>query len=166
MRSWSWDAWRAGQARVPTFLLTKELPGADECGTAPFLLEAGPVARGRHEGAKGDSVMQNILRTRVLATRMDDPDGALGLRKMVVLIVGLLVLGAALMLMAQQMILNFSLATVTGVAQAAANVTLDVNPHEVSYAAYAEDMKLAAGDRVVVRIDPDRGNSVIWALGQ
>ncbi|MFU8891528.1 MAG: hypothetical protein ACNA76_07745 [Anaerosomatales bacterium] len=109
--------------------------------------------------------MNGILGARILSTRFDDEHGALGTRKLAILAVTLLLGGLMALFAAQQLMLNFSLGTVTGVAQGTANVTLDVNPGEVSYAGFSADTDLHEGDRVLVRISPDSGNSVMVVLG-
>ena len=109
--------------------------------------------------------MNGILGARILPTRFDNEHGALGIRKLAIVAVTLLVGGIMVLLVAQQLILNFSLGTVTGVAQGTANVMLDVTPDEVSFVSFSTDTDLHDGDRVLVRIDTESGNSVMLVLG-
>jgi hypothetical protein len=109
-----------------------------------------------------------VLNRQVLRTPLDGTDGRIGARKLAVLVVVLILVGAAGIFMVQRYILNIDTwqATVTGVAKGTVNFTFDEDSGDVDVARYPAGMALEEGDKVLVRIDEDEGNLVLKALDE
>lgn len=112
--------------------------------------------------------MNNVLGLRVFSTSLDRADGALGPKKLMVLVAVLLVLGAAIILGGSRYIERIDTweATVTGVAKHTVNFTFDEDGGEIEVAEFPEGMAVAKGDTVLIRIDENEGNFVTKVLDE
>lgn len=122
------------------------------------------LARQRKRGA----TMNGTANRPVLATPLGAPGGALGARRLSVLVGVILLLGAVVIFGGQRYLSSNDLwgATVTGVAKHTVNVHFDVGSDETEIAAYPSSMQLSEGDRVLVLVDEDDGNFVTKVLGR
>jgi hypothetical protein len=112
---------------------------------------------------KAGSFMSTLANTTVVSTRFDREDGALGPKKLALLVAALVVVGAIAIYAGQQYVEGIDTwpATVTGVAKNTANFTFDESVGEIEVANYPAGMVLEEGDTVLVRIDEDKGNFIV-----
>ncbi len=114
--------------------------------------------------------MSGLLSKKVISTPLDGAEGALGPKKPAILVVVLLVVGAAAIFLVQSMLArnNTREATVTGVGEQGTfiNFTFDEDSDDVDVASYPAGMKIEEGDRVLIRSDEEDGNVVVKVLGK
>ena len=110
--------------------------------------------------------MNKILNKRIGTTPFDRPDGALGTKRLTILVIVLLVVGLLAIYLVQRHISNIDTweATVTGVAKGTINFTFDEESDDVDIASYPEGMVIREGDTVLIRIDEEEGNLVLEVL--
>jgi hypothetical protein len=106
-----------------------------------------------------------MLRKRVLSTPLDRPDGALGPKRLAILVALVLVVGTVGIFLVQNYIEGIDTweATVTGVASGTVNFSFEEDSDDLDVATYPEGMVIKQGDRVLIRTDED-GNSVVKVL--
>lgn len=114
--------------------------------------------------------MSGLLNKRVISTPLDGAGGAIGPKRLAILVVALLVVGAAIIFLAQHFIASNNTweATVTGVAPAGTTIsfTFDENSGDTDIASYPSDMAIKEGDLVLIRTDEDEGNVVVKVLDE
>jgi predicted permease len=114
--------------------------------------------------------MTGILKKRVIRSPLDRADGSLGVKRLAILVVGLLVVGAAIILIGQYLIESHNTweASVTGVATKGTivNFTRDEESGDVDVASYPSGMEIKEGDRVLIRTDEEEGNVVVKVLDE
>lgn len=112
--------------------------------------------------------MGGVLNKRVLSTRWDRPDGALGVKKLVLLLAGLVAVGALVIFLVQLSIARTDTfeATVTGVTEHTVNFTLHEESGDVDVATYPEGMQIDVGDRIRVHADEEKGNIVLEVIAR
>jgi len=111
-----------------------------------------------------------VLNKKVAGTPLDNAEGALGPKKLAILVVALLVVGAIAIFVVQGMIASNDTweATVTGVAAQGTfiNFTFDEESGDSDVASYPEGMEIEEGDRILIRTSEDEGNVVVKVLGE
>ena len=114
--------------------------------------------------------MGSIFKKHVVSTPMDRADGALGPKKLAVLVIALLVAGAVIIFLVQAYIASTDTfeATVTGVAEQGTfvNFTLREGSGDTDIASYPTGMDIQVGDKVLVKADEDEGNVVLEVLDE
>lgn len=114
--------------------------------------------------------MSGLLSKKVVSKPLDGAEGALGPRKLAILVVVLLVVGALVIFLVQGMIASNNTweATVTGVAAQGTfvNFTFDEESGDNDVASYPSGMEIEEGDRVLIRTDEEEGNVVVKVLGE
>lgn len=114
--------------------------------------------------------MSSFLKRRVIATPLDRAEGAIGPKRLAILVAVLLVVGAAIIFLAQHYIASNDTweATVTGVAPAGQTIsfTFDEDSDDSDVASYPSGMVIKEGDRVLIRVDEDKGNLVVRVLDE
>jgi hypothetical protein len=114
--------------------------------------------------------MGGLLTKKVISTPLDGAEGALGPKKLAILVVVLLVVGALVIFLVQNILASNNTweATVTGVGAQGTfiNFTFDEESNDVDVASYPAGMEIAEGDRVLIRTDEDEGNVVVKVLGK
>jgi hypothetical protein len=112
--------------------------------------------------------MKDLLNKRVISTPLQRADGTLGPKRLAILVVVLLVAGAAIIFLVQRDLASRDTweATVTGVAKSTVNFTLDEDSDDVDIASYPDGMVLEEGDRVLIRTDVEQGNLVLKILDE
>jgi len=114
--------------------------------------------------------MGGLLSKKIVSTPLDGAEGALGPKRLAIIVVVLLVVGALVIFLVQGMIAANDTweATVTGVAAQGTfvNFTFDEESGDSDVASYPEGMAIEAGDRVLIRTDEDAGNVVVKVLGE
>jgi len=114
--------------------------------------------------------MGGLLNTKIATTPLDGAGGAIGPRKLAILVLVLLVVGAIVIFVVQGMIVSNDTweATVTDVAAQGTfiNFTFDEESGDSDVASYPEGMEIQEGDRVLIRTDEEEGNVVVKVLGE
>ncbi len=114
--------------------------------------------------------MSGLLGKKVVSTPLDGAEGALGPKRLAILVVVLLVVGAIVILLVQNVLASNDTweATVTGVGTQGTfvNFTFDEESGDVDVASYPAGMEIEEGDRVLIRTDEDEGNVVVEVLGE
>lgn len=114
--------------------------------------------------------MGGLLNRKVISTPLDGAEGALGPKKLAILVVVLLVVGAAAIFLVQNILASNNTweATVTGVAAKGriVNFTFDEDSGDSDVASYPSGMDIEEGDRVLIRTDEEDGNVVVKVLGE
>jgi hypothetical protein len=114
--------------------------------------------------------MSGLLTKRIASTPLDGADGALGPKRLAIIVVTLLVVGAIAIFLVQTIISSNNTweATVTGVAAKGTTIsfTFDEESDDVDVASYPAGMDIEAGDRVLIRTDEEEGNVVVRVLSE
>jgi uncharacterized cupredoxin-like copper-binding protein len=121
------------------------------------------------EQQKGLNVNANtILGKTVVSTPLDSKDGALGFKRLAALVAIILVVGGSVIFGVQHYITTNEMwkATVVDVAERTVNISFNAEHGELEVASYPSSLKLHAGDRVLVHVDEDEGNSVVRVVSR
>lgn len=114
--------------------------------------------------------MGSLLNKKVISTPLDGAEGALGPRKLAILVLVLLVVGAAAIFLVQNILAGNDTweATVTSVAPKGTFIsfTFDEDSGDSDVARYPSGMDIEEGDRVLIRTDEEDGNVVVKVLGE
>lgn len=112
--------------------------------------------------------MRDFLNRQILRTPLDRGDGAIGAKRLAILVMVVLVVGATAIFFVQRYIASIDTwkATVTGVARGTVNFTFDEASNDNDVASYPAGMAVREGDRVLIRIDDSKGNLVLRVLDE
>jgi hypothetical protein len=123
---------------------------------------AHPYRPTRGQGA----AVSEILRKPIVKSPLDRADGALGAKRLTILVVVLLVIGLLTIYFVERHIANTDTweVTVTGVAQGTINFVFDEDSDHEHIALYPEGMVIEEGDTVLVHVDEEEGNRVVEVL--
>lgn len=112
--------------------------------------------------------IRETLKKPIFGTSPVPSGGGLAAKRMAVLVVGLLVVGATTVYLVQRGIARTDTweATVTAVGRGTVNFTFEEGSGDNDVAICPAGMAVEEGDRVMIRIDEAEGNSVVRVLDE